>query len=390
MPPTMVSTMASRSGQNRGSTMATDTSVVTIQALPKQLEFLQSDATWTLLSGGFGCGKSLAVAIKLAMRAAVPGAREILARKYFATLGRSTLSTLLEGDGDQPPILPVGKYSHNKSTHVIRIHGGGQIDYLGIDTPEKLGSINATGAAIDEAAELSEHDVIMLRGRCRSRVQGLSRQVYMATNPAGPHHHLAKRFGLDGRSTPQPGHRSILMRTDENVYLPSEYIDDLDRLTGADRARFFEGRWVAAEGLVYPQFDHNAMVRSRPSPWTRVVCGQDAGFNDPDALIVVCQDADGRIHVADEWCKSGQLIDAVVEQAHRFREAHGVSEFAVDPSAARLRETLTAAGLYVTKAENSILDGVRTCQRYMTIDGDGLPRFTVDPCCVNLIKELQS
>ena len=67
-----------------------------------------------------------------------------------------------------------------------------------------------------------------------------------------------------------------------------------------------------------------------------------------------------------------------------------MSRFAVDPSAARLRETMIQRGLDAVRAENPILDGIRVVQRHMTIDGEGTPQFTVDPVCVNLIKELES
>lgn len=364
---------------------------VKVRALPKQATFLRSTARELLLSGGYGCGKSIALAIKLAMRATVLGSRELLVRKFFSTLNRSTLSTLLEGDGDTPPVLPAGTYRHNKTAHEIRVNGGGSIIYLGCDDAVKLGSINATGAAIDEAAELTHADMVMIRGRVRSRIKGLNPQIYMATNPGGPLHHLAKRFGLDGEREPTRNTEAIMMRTDENPHLPEEYVTDLSSLVGAERARVFEGKWVSAEGLVYPGFDYSRMVRYRPTPaegWQKVVIGQDAGFNDPDALLVVCKDHAGRLHVGEEFCASGQLIDAIVTEDERLYHVHRPSAIAVDPSAARLRETLHQKGLPVVKAENPILDGIRAVQRYMTTDGDGEPMFTVDPSCTNTIKEL--
>src|SRR5690606_16185135 len=143
---------------------------------------------------------------------------ELLVRKYNATLQRSTLRTLLHGDGDTPPVLPAGTYRHHKQHQQIQLHGGGSISYLGSDEPQKLGSINATGAAVDEAAELSEADLVMLRGRCRSKHGSLNNQIYMATNPQGPRHHLAIRFGLDGAATPADDQKRLVIfaRTDDN------------------------------------------------------------------------------------------------------------------------------------------------------------------------------
>ncbi len=341
------------------------------------------------MSGGLGSGKSLALCLKLAMRAREPGAHELLIRKTNATLNRSTLRTLLEGDGSTPAVLPPGTYLHHKLNQEIRLHAGGAISYFGVDEPQKIGSINATGAACDEASELTEADMTMIRGRVRSKHTTLANQLYLATNPKGPRHHLAVRFGLDGTSRPAPGTEAITASTADNANLPGEYIADLGRLSGADRQRLFEGKWVQATGLVYSQFDRR-MIQPRTGPWQTVVVGQDCGYSDPDVLLVACRDEAGRVHVADEWCLAGQLIDKVVEQAHKFREQYGVTAFHVDPSAARLRETMVAAGLNAQRAENPILDGIRMVQRHMVFDGDGVPSFTVDPCCVNLVRELES
>ena len=363
---------------------------ITVTALEKQLQFIQSPIRETLGSGGYGSGKSMALALRCAMRATVPGARELLVRKWFSTLGRSTLSTLLQGDGHNPPALPPGCYTHNKTEHTIKIHGGGEIRYLGCDERQKLGSINSTGCGIDELAELTYQDYVMCRSRCRSVVDGLQSAVYAVTNPSGPLHWAAKHWGLDGATTPAKGTDTITMRTPDNVYLPREYVDELSRLVGADRARCFEGRWVQAEGLVYPDFDHNVMIRSHTGEWSRVVCGVDCGVNDPDVLLPVARDEAGRVHILDEFCKSHQSIDGTIDQAVTFKDRYGVDVFAVDPSAARMREAMEARGLYVVKAKNAILDGIRCVQRTMTIDGDGTPNFIVDPICQNLIRELGS
>ena len=364
---------------------------VDLRLLPKQARFIQSRAREVMLSGGYGSGKSIALCLAVAMRATVPNSHELLLRKWNVNLTRSTLRTLLDGDGQTPPILPAGSYTHHKSEQRITLHGGGAITYLGCDDLQKLGSLNATGASVDEAAELSADDYTMIRGRVRVQVEGLIPQIFVATNPQGPEHFLAKRFGLDGVSDPAPNTEAILSCTADNRHLPDEYVDDLSRLTGADRARLFEGKWVKAEGLVYPAFDPAIMVRAREGvDWSSVIVGQDCGFNDPDVLLVVCRDGDGRIHVAAEWCDKGQTFDAVIEAAQGFAHRFGVARFMVDPSAARLRDAMQRVGLNVCKAENPVLDGIRTVQRFMVTDGAGVSRFTVDPSCGNLIRSLQS
>ena len=119
-----------------------------VQLLPKQLLFMEDMHTRHLLySGAFAAAKSRALCWKLFVRASRKGAVEFLCRKTLVSLKKSTLKTLLEPDGDLPPVLEPGTYTHNKSEGIIRINGGGQIMYFGLDDPNKLGSVNGTGPA---------------------------------------------------------------------------------------------------------------------------------------------------------------------------------------------------------------------------------------------------
>lgn len=362
---------------------------IRFEATPHQLALITSEAREVLLSGGYGSGKSVAVCLKLAARASVPGSREALIRKTFTSLRRTTMQTLLEGDGDVPPILPPEAIDWNKSEGIVRIRGGGTILMLGCDEPTRIGSLNLTGCGVDEAAELSADEWRMIKGRVRVTVDGLQPQLYAATNPDGPRHHLAQRFGLDGVSAPLPGCEAYAVRTDQNRYLPADYIADMGRMVGADRARFFEGRWVQPSGMVYP-FNAEVHVRAGDAEFARVVCGVDAGVKDAETLVVVGIRADGSLHVPETSYATGQTLDDTLATAHRLRERWGVSQFAVDPSALRLREHLASDGLNVNKADNAILDGVRVVQRYLAIDGQGVPRLTIDPSCTELIRELES
>jgi hypothetical protein len=99
---------------------------IPIKILPKQADFLQATERHVLYSGAVGAGKTRALCLKIAMRASFPGSREGLCRKHLVTLKATTLKTLLEGDGDMPPVLPAGYYQHNKSEKTIKLDGGGE------------------------------------------------------------------------------------------------------------------------------------------------------------------------------------------------------------------------------------------------------------------------
>lgn len=362
--------------------------VIRLEVLPKQHDFICCDARETLYSGAFGAGKSRAVCLKLAMRASVKGAREGLCRKHLVTLKATTLKTLLENDGELPPVLPPGSYEHNKSEKSIRIKGGGEIAYFGLDDPEKVGSYNLTGCAVDESAELSEADYRTLQGRIRVPVKGLANQLYGACNPSTPSHHLAKRFGLAGGHVAQDGCVAIRTCTSDNRFLPADYVESLSKLPPVARKRFFEGLWVGSEGLVYDQWDREAHVRERSGKWDRIIVACDDGYTNPFVAVRMCVDNDGRVHVESERYATGLLLDAKIAAVQSL--AQDAEAVVVDPSAADLIAEMRDVGLPVIEADNAVFDGIVRVQSRLAKAGDGRPRLTVDPSCENVVREFET
>ena len=351
---------------------------------------MKSTAREVLYSGAFGAGKTRCTCIKLVMRASRKGAREGLCRKHLVTLKATTLKTLLEADGELPPVLPVGSYTHNKSEKSIRIRGGGEIVYFGFDDPDKIGSYNLSGCAVDEFVELEEADLTQIRGRIRFKIGDMPNQIYGACNPGTPSHHLAIRFGLAPDSKIQPDCEVIETRSVDNWFLPKSYLADLATFTGLAKARFVEGKWVGSEGIIYDRWDRRTFVQHREGPWRRIIVGQDEGYTHPAVMVVVGEDNDGRLHVIREWYKAKQLESAVVAAAKELNAEFKPESFQVDPAAAKLRASMIDQGLPVEEAVNDVFGGIQTVQNRLIVAGDGRPRFTVEPTCKNVIREFET
>lgn len=388
------------------------------QLLPKQKLFVEHDERrLVLFSGSLAGGKTRALCTKLVRRASIPGAREGICRKRLVDLRATTLVTLLEPDGDLPPVLPAGTYSHNQNKRVIDLapSGGGQIVYFGMGVgeggPQKLGSLNLSGCAIDEVIELTPEDFEMVDGQVRRNVRHLRSQVYCATNPAHPQHHVAVLFGVEESGcAPDPDSWFVRARLDDNPYLRPDFVARQHRRTGVGRRRYVEGIWSSAEGLVYDTFDPQVNVRERDAllHWSRVVIGVDDGFTHPYVALLGLTDGDGRLHIADEVYQSGMRMPQKVEAIERLVEGARArisrrSTFSdwraadverlhleavpCDPSAALLIATLRDAGLPAMEADNAVDEGIaRVRERLMTPE-DEVPRLTVSSRCVNLIRQ---
>ena len=353
--------------------------------LPKQMEFVRAEDRFVLYSGCFGGGKSVAICDKLVSRASVPGSREALCRKTLVSLKATTLKTLLDGDGDVPPRLPKGSYTHNKAEKSIKIRGGGEIVYFGLDEPDKIGSYNLSGVGVDEAVEVRLEDWTQLRGRIRVRIPGVPNQIYAATNPGPPSHWLAELFGFAGDDA-KPDHRAISTKATDNHYLPQEYLDDLERMEGVAYRRYYLGEWAGAEGVVFDRFTREGNVKVMEGPWKRSILACDDGYNDPFVVLSIRMNAQGGMHIDREVYESHLTESEKIDRLRMMADDH---EFAVvDEAVPALIEAINRSGviraLPSKKGKGSVLTGIGRIQSMLK---DSL---TVDPDCVNTVQEFET
>jgi hypothetical protein len=74
----------------------------------------------------------------------------------------------------------------------------------------------------------------------------------------------------------------VLNPEDNKDNLPEDYISDiLDVLPEKQKARFRDGLWVKAEGVIYDKFDETMIVKAAdlPEAFDRCAAGQDFGLN---------------------------------------------------------------------------------------------------------------
>ena len=378
--------------------------------LPKQAEFiLESDHRYVCYSGCRAGGKSYALCNKLVARAKVPRAREGLFRQNMTDLRNSTLKTLLDGDGEMPPALPLGTYDHNKVEGVINIHGGGEILYGGFDkgiAARQMGgtgsksSMNLTGAAIDEAIEVPESMFIQLDGSVRSVVPGLSQQIYVACNPGPPANWVARKFGLSSEyPDPHDGAWAITTTIYENTFLDPKWVKGYAAsMSGVAYDRYIMGKWVGSDGLVYDRFYRSTHVRSEAEEPASVMYAIDPGYTDPFVILEIEIDYDGRMHISREFYRaksedrqgvSFQEGLAALREMMRDPDADCVFDSAL-PALIDDARSMGIRAIPAEKGQGSIVSGINAVQARLTLADDNRPRITVHPDCVSTIREFES
>lgn len=298
-----------KSGGGPGS----DETIWGFKPLEWQEGFIHSQAEEVLGSGAFGAGKTRALDEKAYINlTAYPGNVGLLARKTFSSIRNTTLKTLLT------EVIPDSHIvGHNQSQHLIQVQSPfyptvycrdcgwtgdkmfpvkkrqklkasekwgcpecksrsaveftppSELYYEGLNTgsrpgemPEKIAGMNLGFVAVDEGIEITEKDWEMLQGRLRLKELGNPfvpelpvRQIFSATNPAGPNHWMYKRFYEKGVGEVYEGTAA------DNIHNPDDYIDRLhSQFSGTDAERYIGGEWRGYQGLVYSDFSDNIHV----------------------------------------------------------------------------------------------------------------------------------
>jgi PBSX family phage terminase large subunit len=347
-----------------------------------------------ILSGPADTGKTFGALHKLdALMWKYPGANGAIVRKTNKSLYGSVCVTFQTKVANMKAINAFGG---DKSPERY-IYPNGSVLWLGgMDNPDKVLSSERDFIYVNQAEELQEGDWETLKTRCNGRAGNSPyAQLFGDCNPGGSLHWIKERT--------RRGVLTLLISS--HLDNPTIYANDgsildtgkprlaaLESLTGVRRKRLLEGIWATAEGAVYDMFDPAIHVIQRdPYEFRTWALAMDEGYTNPAVILLVGIDADGRWHVAREFYERGKLQRDVVQVACAWGMAEYQAEIiAVDAAAAGLIADLRDAGLSARASKGRVLDGINNIQARLKVQGDGRPRLTVSPDCVNVINEFES
>jgi len=257
----------------------------------KALALLKSGAKHILLFGGSRSGKTTVLVMAIIYRALrFAGSRHLICR-YRAKDARSSVlrETLF-------PWLDntIGKNGYTYLVHenVITLFNGSEIWIGGLGDREQADKIlghEYNTIYFNEISQLSYATVTTAYSRLAMRVEGCRNLFFYDCNPGSPLHwaykiFVLKRTFLNGEPLEKAElYQSMLLNPEDNkANLPEDYISDiLDVLPEKQRARFRDGMWVKAEGVIYDRFDETMIVKAAdiPERFDRYAAGQDFGLN---------------------------------------------------------------------------------------------------------------
>src|SRR5574343_618576 len=254
-------------------------------------DMMRCRAPRVIVEGPAGTGKTIGDMWRIRLLCEkYPGSRHMLMRDTRASMTESVLVALEEKVlGRTHPAVVNGPSRATRTEYAF--DNGSRIICGGLDKPERTFSAEYDTITVVEATETTEDKVELLQRALRNGKMGYH-QLKLECNPDAPTHWI-NRWGQTGRAA------RIVTRHEDNPYLydhalgkwtasGQEYINNLETLTGHRLERLRYGKWVAAEGVVYSEFDARThVIDEMPTGWQkwtkyRVI---DFGFNDP----FVCQ-----------------------------------------------------------------------------------------------------
>lgn len=342
-----------------------------------------------IISGAAGTGKSRCALEKLhKLCEDYPGTRALIVRKTRESLSESGLYTFeVFVLGEDHPMLKTG--GKRRMRQKYEYPNGSEIVVGGMDKPTKIMSTEFDIIFVQEAIELTLEDWESLTTRLRSQVLPF-RQIIGDTNPSSPLHWIKRREAegylrlLNSRHEDNP----ILYRDGEWTEAGRQYIQVLDRLTGVRKDRLRYGRWVQAEGVVYPIFDPAVHILDRtstlhgltgnpaapiPQFWRRfrVI---DFGYSNPFVCLWAAVDPEGRIFVYREIYMTKKIVSEHAKTILRYDKGVDIEATICDHDRED-RETLKAAGIYNQAARKDILSGIDAVLDYLAPDDQGFPKL---------------
>lgn len=361
-----------------------------------------------LMSGPAGTGKSRACLEKLhALALKYPGFRGLIMRKTAASLGASALATWRKYVIPEAAAAGVVWYYGGSSEEPpqYRYRNGSAIMIGGMDKATRIMSTEYDVIFAQEAIEFTDEDWESANSRLRNGAMPYQ-QLLADTNPAQPLHWLKQRCNTGAckiyfsTHEENPVYFDMAVVDGQVIYSVTEkgraYIARLDALTGVRYLRLRKGLWVAAEGVIYEDWNEGIHVVDPfpiPSEWPRY-WAVDFGYVNPFVLQMWAESPDGQLIMYRELYHTGKTVDEHAKDALEtctvpapgyVRQDGDMAcdgriwiepapQFIVcDHDAEGRAQLKRQVGIGTRKADKRVIEGIERMQVRLRPRGDGTP-----------------
>lgn len=346
-------------------------------------KFICSDDYALICDGSVRSGKTTVMA-----DAFVIWAMENYDRTNFGICGKTVQSAErnvlkpLQQSEDLPYTM-----TYKVSTRVLTVKCGKKINWFylfgGKDESSYMliQGITLAGVLFDEVALMPKSFVEQALSRAISFEHP---KYFFNCNPESPNHYFYKEWIENQR----PGTRHIHFLLEDNPILTEQMIERTKAMyTGVFYDRYILGKWVLAEGLIYPMFGQANITDEIPESGEYYI-SCDYGTLNPFSAGLWCVTDKKAVRIREYYYsgrekQSSKTDEEYYTELEKLAEELPVESVIVDPSAASFIETIRRHGRFsVRKAKNDVFDGIVTTARYIKSG-----QIQVCSCCKDAIRE---
>ena len=294
------------------------------------IEYLFDKQTTEILFGGaagggkswVGCAWIIIVCLKYA------GTRYLMGRSKLDALKKTTLNTFFEVC-QHWNIIADKHYNFNASTNIIKFYNGSEIIlkdlflYPSDRNFDSLGSLEITGAFIDEANQITEKAKNIVASRLRYKLDkyNIIPKLLMTCNPAK--NWVYTQYYKPAKDGTIKKHRRFIQSlVDDNEYISKFYKTQLETLDELSKQRLLFGNWeydVSDDSLC----NYDAIVRlfdQQGIDGEKYITCDVARFGNDKTIIILWKG----LHITKVRTLLKSAINDVVEQIKQIQQQEQV------------------------------------------------------------------
>lgn len=257
-----------------------------------------------------------------------------------------------------------------RADHVLEITRCGKTNYFEVFGGKDESSFmliqgrTLAGVLLDEVVLMPESFVNQALARCS--VDGS--RIWFSCNPGSPQHWFYKNW-IEGSARRNALYLHFNMR--DNPALSDSILTRYEAMySGVFYDRYILGKWVLAEGLIYPMFGDSCVVDEEPGTEGEYYISCDYGTLNPfsaqlwhwDGKTATCL---REYYYSGRDTQANKTDEEYCTEIARLAGDLPIRSIVVDPSAASFIEVLRRKQYVVRKAKNDVLNGIMLTARYL-------------------------
>lgn len=241
------------------------------------------------------------------------------------------------------------------------------------DSWKKARGFTAAGAFLNEGTALHDKFVKEVISRCSYK----GAVVLIDTNPENPMHSVKTDYiDKSGQrlSNGKLNIKAFQFTLFDNIFLDAEYIESIiaSTPTGMFTDRDIYGKWVAAEGVVYADFNKDIHLLSHDElmnvKFKEYFVGVDFGYEHYGSMVVIGRSIDNQFYLVEEHAHQHKFIDDWCDIALDIKARYGNINFYCDTARTEHIVKLRTKKIRALYADKNILSGVEEVAKLIKLN----------------------